>query len=172
MRHVDLPFATWAPRSPAKHSGLTTRFGSPSEVAGIACECGKVLGHAERSTLDVPTIPAVPELDYPGSWRSVTVGMRVTLEPGFVNATKRHPSGVKRWFVRGPSPSKPAPYVRLPAVVTCACGIDSLIPADREASLWSPMPADRRDDTLQGMLEDEAEDHAHDDWEGREPDEE
>jgi hypothetical protein len=67
-----------------------------------------------------------------GSFTIISVdaprGARITLEPGFVNAKRRHPSGAA-WYVRG-RPDRPARslLVPLPAVITCHCGAVSRLP--------------------------------------------
>jgi hypothetical protein len=67
----------------------------------------------------------------------VSVGLRIVLDPGYVNARRRHPSG-HRWFVRGRRASSPSPRVRLPAVVTCRCGGEILLEGEgAEASFYA-----------------------------------
>jgi hypothetical protein len=57
----------------------------------------------------------------------VVLGVRVELERGFTNATRLHPTGL-RWYRRRPgSRGVFRGRVRLPAVLTCAGGHDSLL---------------------------------------------
>jgi hypothetical protein len=53
-------------------------------------------------------------------------GLVVTLAPGMVNAQTRHPSDAP-WYRPGRSGARSAPRPRLPAVVTCPRGHDSLV---------------------------------------------
>ncbi len=52
---------------------------------------------------------------------------RPELVAGFVNAKRRHDTG-HPWFVRAGMPTAEAFVIRVPAVVTCSCGSDVLLP--------------------------------------------
>jgi hypothetical protein len=98
-----------------------------STIVDASCRsCGKLLGHLTWMTVNTHFSGSVPI-----SW-----GLRgiadATLEPGFTNAETHHPSGVKHWYVRAtvkvqhPDAAElPSPDLRLPAVVTCECGVDN-----------------------------------------------
>jgi hypothetical protein len=93
------------------------------EAGGLFCwHCDRQLATAVIHNITVESATYFDgDIDGHGYARQVPIGATVTLAPGYVNATKRHPSGA-RWYVRGKSASSPAPRVRLPAIVTCRCG--------------------------------------------------
>ncbi len=73
---------------------------------------------------DVDPIRATMHQTNGGPDLTVGRGFRVTLAPGFVNAKRRHPSGLP-WFTRHPSiVLARSPAARAPCVVTCRCGRD------------------------------------------------
>jgi hypothetical protein len=86
-----------------------------------ACVCG-----AELAT--ITTVYTTLRATNGGPGITVGRGFRVTLAPGFVNATRRHPSGMS-WYVPATRASQLArsPQVRAPFVVTCRCGHETAI---------------------------------------------
>lgn len=98
----------------------------PDPRVDVLCNaCRKRLARLTDAIAKVdPTLPVV-----------ALVGTKATLEPGFVNAKRHHPSGIRRWLVRGRDPSRPSPSPRLPAVVTCKCGSDNLLTGSR-GQVW------------------------------------
>ena len=101
----------------------------------------------------------------PSQWRYIKpevadIGAVVSLEPGFVNATRKQESGVRRWYVPGRIEAKPSPSpIVLPIIVTCRCGIDNRIGGidgnSRHRAL-SSAKADEQSDILFDALLDEA----------------
>lgn len=95
--------------------------------------------------------------------QTADIGARTTLEPGFVNAKRRHPSGARRWLVRGPDPTRPSPEPRLPAVVTCSCGIENLL--ESRSQQWSSMTSEQvHEKARNDRAEDVAADQALSEW--------
>lgn len=132
-------------------------WGSPwrGEAGELLCPaCETKIGSAS-----VPTIAVATEVDFEG-WgitRQVSIGSKLILERGYVNARCRHASG-QRWYVVGKRRSSPSPRVRLPAIVTCRCGQDiELIGAD-DVAVYATGDDDARREKLARDLEKEAED--------------
>jgi hypothetical protein len=92
--------------------------------------------------------------------RQLPIGVKLTLEPGFVNAKRRHPSG-RRLFVRGRSTASPVPHVRLPAMVSCPCGQDVFL---RTGGDFASGNATMRANALNSALYDEGAEAAEDEW--------
>ena len=84
---------------------------------------------------------------------NVQTGLRITLEPGYVAAPRRHSSG-NRWYRPGRSTASPSPHVRLPAVVTCRCGYEMLVPGiDRYTSELARAGEDGRREQLESQID-------------------
>ena len=89
-----------------------------TDVDASCRACGKLLGRYRWVIVDAY---------WSGSVATAVAqagATRATLEPGFVNARRRHPSGLP-WLVRGRVPSRPSESTRLPVMVTCSCGVDN-----------------------------------------------
>lgn len=96
--------------------------------------------------------------------RDFVIGCVVTLEPGFVNAKTRHPSGPS-WY-RQPTgrTGSESRRVRLPAVATCGCGADVLLSSvlDGEARFFASSGLCDRREKMNDILADEGLDRAVD----------
>jgi hypothetical protein len=75
------------------------------------------------------------------------IGGRIQVEPGFVNAKRRHHAGYP-WYVRGRRPMKRSLQARLPLVITCRCGEEVLVSAPHGAAKWSQLSAEDRADAI------------------------
>jgi hypothetical protein len=80
----------------------------------------------------------------------VDIGLATTLKPGFVNAKTRHPDAGVPWYVRHKSqPGRPSPAVKPPIVVTCRCGVDTLVqPTSQVQREYATAPRVRREDLM------------------------
>jgi hypothetical protein len=87
---------------------------------------------------------------------AVPIGTRVTLEPGFVNSTNQHVSGLPWYRYRRGSPDAPPRGIKVPAMVTCKCGRDVLLAADETARFYATAPAEDRAERLVDELTEEA----------------
>jgi len=119
---------------------------------------------AAIATVTVPEISVVSFYDDEtgaNSSRRVPIGAKVVLEPGYVNARRRHASGA-RWYWPGRRASSPSPKVRLPAVVTCRCGLDVELWVNEDASAFAQGDGNERAAKLDSILEAEGEDQAVD----------
>ena len=87
----------------------------------------------------------------------VKMGQKVMLDPGYVNARQRSKEGL-RWYVPGRRASSPSPTVRLPAVVTCRCGMEQILQSsDPRNSIYSAGSPGMRAIQLENDLADEGE---------------
>jgi hypothetical protein len=91
------------------------------------------------------------------AWDQKPVGVTVALEPGFVNAPRRHSSGA-RWYVPGQHPNRESARVRLPAIVTCPCAEESQLSAvSRDTSGYAQANNQRKSEMLFDELMEDAE---------------
>ncbi len=127
----------------------------PGGIGGAYCPaCGLKVASVATPTLRVVLFDD-DELGVEAA-EDVAVGLRVTLEPGFVNQRRRHVSGLP-WYVRGTSPSRRSARIRCPAVVTCGCGQDVLFEGvDDATQFYATTSADRRAEQLERDHVDEA----------------
>ena len=96
--------------------------------------------------------------------RTVPIGVKFVLEPGYVNARSRHASGA-HWYVFGTQGRRsphPSPKVRLPAIVTCRCGRETELRGDEDAPAFAKGSEEERQAKLADILDAEAQDQIND----------
>jgi hypothetical protein len=148
--------------------GVDPRLDHKVELRCHACD--RLLARAVAPTIDVSVeidsdgYPIDPTAYYPtwgpiepppvaGSMTdTIPVGLVVKLEPGFVNEKRRY-DGDLPWYVkRRGSAHAFEGRVRLPAVLTCDCGEDNLVPrrgmTDATGVNWSNLSDEEREDEL------------------------
>lgn len=112
--------------------------------------CGRSFGSAASKVMPV----SGGEADWTET-RDAIVGARIDLDPGYVNATTRHPSGA-RWYRPGKHAESPSPVVKLPAVVTCRCGRDIGLKLPDEVARMARATKRTRNERLTDLLVTEA----------------
>jgi hypothetical protein len=133
-------------------------------LSSVVCRCcwQHVLGDVrERAWIDTKVI--MWDDDESGDYADETIrsviSERLELAMGLVNRGKRHPTG-HPWY--GPSKRTSASQrrltIRLPAVVTCWCGNDELVPAHPSIASYATSDPEVRRDLAFDELADRGED--------------
>lgn len=131
----------------------------------LECPCGRRLAKVTqfRQTVAFAWSEPTGDDDWPTKTHheqdEVVIGYRADLEPGLVNARGRHPARGWPWYRQGRRDRQPPVLqVRLPAIVTCNCGLEVALDPDweRKASRYGRLSPDGIADDLADEREFEA----------------